>query len=152
MWIVCVCPSVADVTSPNCNVYSGNAVTRFTTTRLLERSLQTIAMANISHFHRAIATVTGGLRRLSLQTENEIFLSIVYMGGNSKMAVENKRCRGDGPSSSLLSSSGPEGERLSKILCISIPVQWFQTVTRIDKWKFWSYSVEHCRDFSLLLP
>ncbi len=39
------------------------------------------------------------------------------------MAVENKRCRGDGPGSSLLSSSGPEGERLSKILCISIPVQ-----------------------------
>ncbi len=31
------------------------------------------------------------------------------------MAVENKRCCGDGPSSSLLSSSGPEGERLSKI-------------------------------------
>ncbi len=63
------------------------------------------------------------LRRSSgrFQTENEIFLSIVYMGVNSKMAVENKRCRGDGPSSSLLSSSGPEGERLSKIVYISIP-------------------------------
>ncbi len=35
------------------------------------------------------------------------------------MAVENKCCRGDGPSSSLLSSSGPEGERLSIILCTS---------------------------------
>ncbi len=58
--------------------------------------------------------------------------SFLSMGGNSKMAVEIKRCRGDGPSSSLLSSSGPEGERLSKILCISIPVQWFQTLARID--------------------
>ncbi len=37
----------------------------------------------------------------------------------SKMAVEIKRCRGDSLSSSLLSLSGPEGERLSKILCTS---------------------------------
>ncbi len=63
------------------------------------------------------------LRKSRLQTENEIFLSIVYMGGNSKMAVKNKRCRRDGPGSLLVSSSGPEGERLSKILRISIPVQ-----------------------------
>ncbi len=51
------------------------------------------------------------LRKSRFQTENEIFV-YMYMGGNSKMAVENKRCRGDGPSSSLLSSSGPEGEWL----------------------------------------
>ncbi len=38
------------------------------------------------------------------------------------MAVENERCHGDGASSLLLSSSGPEGERLSKIQCISISV------------------------------
>ncbi len=44
------------------------------------------------------------------------------MGGNSKMAVENKHCRGDRPNLSLLSSSWPEGEQLSKILCISISV------------------------------
>ncbi len=37
---------------------------------------------------------------MTFPTENEIFLSIVYMGGNSKMAVEKQRCRGDDPSSS----------------------------------------------------
>ncbi len=29
------------------------------------------------------------LKKSRFQTENEIFLSIVYMGGNRKMAVEN---------------------------------------------------------------
>ncbi len=32
------------------------------------------------------------------------------------MAAENKRCRGDGPSSSLLSLSGPECVRLSNVV------------------------------------
>ncbi len=60
------------------------------------------------------------------------FLKYCIYGGNSKMAVENKHCRGDGPSSSLLLSSGPEVERLLKIQCISISVPCFQTITRTD--------------------
>ncbi len=59
------------------------------------------------------------LKKISFSVWKRDFLKYC----NSKMAVENKRCRGDGPSSSLLSSSGSEGERLSKKLCISIPVQ-----------------------------
>ncbi len=48
------------------------------------------------------------------------------------MAVEIEHCWGDGASSSLLSSSGPEGKRLSKIQCISISVLRCQTISPVS--------------------
>ncbi len=61
-----VCLSVTDVTSPNCNAYSGNAATRFTIMHTLGTSLLTVAMADMvesfssrhSHSYRR-ATKTG---------------------------------------------------------------------------------------------
>ncbi len=44
------------------------------------------------------------------------------------MAVHNKHFHGDGPSSSLLLSNEPEGERLSKIQRTSISVPRFQII------------------------
>ncbi len=52
----------------------------------------------------------GVLRKSRFQTENEIFLSIVYMGGNRKMAVENTRSCRERPILSLLVPELPKGE------------------------------------------
>ncbi len=62
------------------------------------------------------------------------------------MAVENKLCRGDGPGSSLLSSSGPEGERLSKIYTMYQHPSAVISDLSSDRCKFLMPNTFACRD------
>ncbi len=64
----------------------------------------------VGNRHGNIQSLQNYYSRESYQSGNEIFLSIVYMGGNRKMAVENKRSCRERPILSLLVPELPKGE------------------------------------------